>query len=142
MFLKGPKERLFEVARMYPREFLRGFFDSEGSAIVSKNRARIEASNYDLEVLKLCRELLKELDIHSKIYKTKRKGQTAVIRGETYQYSSDLFTLMIYRKDSVYKYTADVGFSIKRKQDKLLKYFKLLGHNGTKSIKNVTESST
>ena len=123
MFLKGPKERLFEVARVYPKEFLRGFFDSEGSAIVYPNRARVEASNYDLEVLELCKELLQRLDIHSKIYKTKRKGQTVVIRGKEYQYNSDLFTLTIYQQDSVYRYTVEVGFTIQRKQTPLLQYF-------------------
>lgn len=29
-FLEKPKEELFEVAKAYPREFLKGFFDSEG----------------------------------------------------------------------------------------------------------------
>jgi len=141
MFLKGPKERLFEIARVYPREFLRGFFDSEGSAIVYPNRVRVEASNYDLEVLELCKELLERLGIHSKIYKTKRKGQTVVIRGKEYQYNSDLFTLRIYRQDSVYRYTVEVGFTIQRKQTPLLQYFKLLKHDNTKSFENTTKST-
>ncbi|NJE31006.1 DNA endonuclease [Thermococcus sp. 18S1] len=141
MFLKGPKEHLFEIARVYPREFLRGFFDSEGSAIVYPNRARVEASNYDLEVLELCKELLERLGIHSKIYKTKRKGQTVVIRGKEYQYNSNLFTLRIYRQDSVYRYTVEVGFTIQRKQTQLLQYFKLLKHNNTKSFENMTKST-
>ncbi|WP_456395721.1 LAGLIDADG family homing endonuclease [Thermococcus sp.] len=141
MFLKGPKERLFEVAGAYPKEFLRGFFDSEGSAIVYPNRARVEASNYDLEILELCKELLERLGIHSKIYKTKRKGQTVVIRGKEYRYNSDLFTLRIYQQDSVYRYTVEVGFSIQRKQILLLQHFKLLKHDDTKSFENTTKST-
>lgn len=126
MFLKGPKERLFDVARAYPREFLRGFFDSEGSVIVTKNRIRVEACNYDWEVLELCRKLLDNLGIHSKIYKTKQKGQTVAIRGKEYRYTSDLFTIKIYRIASVYRYMQEVGFTISRKQNKLLNFFKLL----------------
>ena len=125
-FLVGPRDRLFEVARAYPREFLRGFFDSEGSAVVSKSRVKVLASNYDIEVLRLCQNLLEGLGIHSKIYKTKHKGQPVVIRGKQYRYNSDLFTLTINRKESVYRYTREVGFSISRKQNKLLNYFGLL----------------
>ncbi|WP_048148846.1 LAGLIDADG family homing endonuclease [Palaeococcus ferrophilus] len=125
-FLRGPEDRLFEVAKAYPREFLRGFFDSEGSAIVSNGRARVEACNYDLEVIKLCRELLSELGILSRIYRTKHKGQSVIIHGKQYHYTSDLFTLMINQKDSVYRYMREVGFTIRRKQNKLLAHFKLL----------------
>jgi intein-encoded DNA endonuclease-like protein len=126
LYLKGPKERLFKVAMEYPREFLRGFFDSEGSVIVSGNRIRVEACNYDREVLGFCRELLNGLGIHSKIYTTKRKRQPVVIRGKQYHYTSDLFTLEIYRIESVYRYMQEVGFTISRKQYKLLNFFKLL----------------
>ncbi|WP_297495878.1 LAGLIDADG family homing endonuclease [Thermococcus sp.] len=125
-FLTGPREGLFEVAKAYPREFLRGFFDSEGSVVVSKGRVKVLASNYDIEVLRLCQNLLEVLGIHSKIYKTKHKGQPVVIRGKQYRYNSDLFTLTINRKESVYRYTREVGFSIPRKQNKLLSYFGLL----------------
>ncbi|WP_461862836.1 LAGLIDADG family homing endonuclease [Thermococcus sp.] len=140
-FLKGPKEKLFEVANAYPREFLRGFFDSEGSAIVSRRKARVEACNYDFDVLKLCQELLAGLGIHSKIYKTKRKGQPVVIRGKQYRYNSDLFTLTIYRRESVYRYTRNIGFTIPRKQDKLLEYLGLSQHNDRNSGEDKTERS-
>lgn len=125
-FLTGPREGLFEVAGAYPRKFLRGFFDSEGSAVVSKGRVKVLASNYDIEVLRLCQNLLEGLGIHSKTYKTKHKGQLVVIRGKQYRYNSDLFTLTINRKESVYRYTREVGFSITLKQNKLLSYFGLL----------------
>ena len=125
-FLTGSRERLFEVAKAYPREFLRGFFDSEGSAVVSKGRVKVVASNYDIEVLRFCQNLLEGREIHSKIYKTKRRGQPVMIRGKQYKYNSDLFTLTINQKESVYRYTREVGFSIPRKQNKLLSYFGLL----------------
>jgi intein-encoded DNA endonuclease-like protein len=122
LYLRGSKERLFKVAMEYPREFLRGFFDSEGSVIATGNSIRVEACNYNREVLEFCQELLNELGIHSKIYKTKRKGQPVVIRGKQYHYTSDLFTLKIYRIESVYRYMSEVGFTIPRKQDKLLNF--------------------
>jgi len=121
MFLKGPKEGLFEIARVHPREFLRGFFDSDGTVIFSKkSKVRyVSASNYDTEVLRLCQDLLGGLKIHSKIYLHRRKGTPVNIRGEIYHYSNDLYEIRIHRRDSVLKYFQDIGFSISRKQAKL-----------------------
>ncbi|NJF25928.1 LAGLIDADG family homing endonuclease [Thermococcus sp. Bubb.Bath] len=141
LYLKGSKERLFEVATKYPREFLRGFFDSEGSAIITRNRIRVEACNYNKEVLEFCQELLNGLDIYSKIYRTKRKGQPVVIRGEQYHYTSDLFTLKIYRLESVYRYMREVGFTISRKQNKLINFFGLSQQKTQKLEENYTKSS-
>ena len=60
MFLKSPEDGLFEVGRAYPRKFLRGFFDSEGTVIFSMKSKMlyVSASNYDTEVLRLCQDLL------------------------------------------------------------------------------------
>ncbi len=123
-------------------EFLRGFFDSEGSTIVSGSHVRVEAYNYNLDILKLCQELLTDLNIHSKIYQTKRKGQLVMIRGKQYQYNSDLFTLTIYRRESVYVYTREIGFSIPRKQNKLLMYFELLKHNRQNFKETITKQNS
>jgi intein-encoded DNA endonuclease-like protein len=130
------------VAGEYPREFLRGFFDSEGSVISTGNRIRVEACNYDREVLEFCRELLNGLGIHSKIYKTKSKGQPVVIRGKQYHYTADLFTLKIYRIESVYRYMREVGFTISRKQNRLINFFGLLQQETRKLEENSTKSST
>lgn len=122
MFLKGPKEQLFEIARVYPREFLRGFFDSEGSVFVDKKdprRTTVVADNYNTEVLKLCKELLRTLGIHSTIYLVKKKGTKVMIRGQEYQYNNDLYRISIHRKTSVARFAEKIGFSISRKQEKL-----------------------
>ncbi len=102
-FLTGPRERLFEVAGAYPREFLRGFFDSEGTVVFTrKSRAlHVSASNYDLEVLILCKKLLKKLDIDSRIYLHRRKGTPVNIRGKMYRYNSDLYRIVVQRRKSV-----------------------------------------
>ena len=121
-FLKQPKEKLFEIAREYPKEFLRGFFDSEGSVgWCERHRVLfIDASNYDKDVLNFSRDMLESLGIHSKIYKTKRKGSIVQIRGQKFQYNSDLYSLRISRRADVAKFAKIVGFTIKRKMDTLV----------------------
>ncbi|AIF69161.1 hypothetical protein PAP_03710 [Palaeococcus pacificus DY20341] len=128
-FLKQPKEKLFDVAREYPEEFLKGFFDSEGT--ISWNRKHqslfISASNYDLEVLELCRELLGTIGIYSKIYLSKKAGTPVKIRGEKYQYRQNFYEIRIYRRDSIVKFYSQIGFTITRKQEKLKSILQELG---------------
>ena len=128
-FLTGPREGLFEVANAYPREFLRGFFDSEGTVVFDrKSRTlHVSASNYDLDVLTLCEELLERLGIDSKIYLHRRKGTPVNIRGKMYQYNSDLYRITIQRRRSVLNFYREIGFSIQRKQLKLKEALELLG---------------
>ncbi|NJD99341.1 DNA endonuclease [Thermococcus sp. LS1] len=129
MFLKGPKERLSKTAGTYPKEFLRGFFDSEGTVVFNRKSRTlyVSASNYDLDVLTLCEELLKRLDIDSKIYLHRGKGTPVNIRGKMYQYNSDLYRITIQRRRSVFNFYRAVGFSIQRKQLKLKEALELLG---------------
>jgi len=124
MFLKQPKEALFEVAKEYPQEFLRGFFDSEGCFNFNKNERQgfVSASNYNREVLTFCQKALESLGISSKIVLTKRKGTTVKIWGKEYQYSSDLYEIRIYRKDDLSKFYRLIGFTISRKQKLLEEY--------------------
>ncbi|MCD6189481.1 MAG: DNA endonuclease [Thermococcus sp.] len=136
MFLKQPKEKLFEVAREYPKEFLRGFFDSEGHVYVDKNTFRsayIAAYNYDLDVLDFSQELLSSLFIHSKIWVSKRAGTPVIIRSEKYSYKSNLYELRIYRVESVMKFALEIGFTIQRKQKKLNEW---LQHRGLENPSN------
>ncbi len=128
-FLTGPKERLFDVAKAYPREFLRGFFDSEGTVVFNKKSRtlHVSASNYDLEVLTLCEELLKKLDIDSRIYLHRRKGTPVNIRGKMYRYNSDLYRITIQRRASIFNFYKEIGFSIQRKQLKLEGALELIG---------------
>lgn len=129
MFLKQPEEKLFKVAKEYPREFLRGFFDSEGSVVWYEPRKSlvISASNYDVDILNFCKELLQELGIYSKIYLTKRQGMPIVIRGERYYYNNNLYELRILRRKSVLKFYEEIGFIIFRKRQKLESTLKQLG---------------
>ncbi|KPU63942.1 DNA endonuclease [Thermococcus sp. EP1] len=127
MFLKQPKEKLFEIAKEYPKEFLRGFFDSEGYVYVDKHAflsSYIAAYNYDLEVLEFSQGLLSFLSIHSKIRVSKEGGTPVIIRGKEYFYKSNLYELRIYRVESVRKFAIEIGFTIQRKQEKLNKWLK------------------
>jgi intein-encoded DNA endonuclease-like protein len=114
-FLSQDKEELFKIAEKYPEDFLRGFFDSEGYVTSDK----IALENYDLELLEFSKELLKKLDIHSTIHIAKKKGTESNIRGEIYYYKDDFYALSIHRKEAVKNFAVKIGFSIKRKQDKL-----------------------
>jgi len=127
-FLSQDKEELFKVAEKYPEDFLRGFFDSEGCVNWSEKHRRlfVSCSNYDLNVLKFCQELLDNLDIGSRIFLTKRKGTEVIIRGEIYRYNNDLYELRIISKIEIVKFANIIGFSIKRKQEKLEKALKTL----------------
>ncbi len=80
----------------------------------------IDVSNYDKVVLTFVRDLLQLLGIHSKIYRTKRKGQKVRIRDKIYSYNSDLYSLRIHRRRDVSKFAKTVGFTIKRKMNALI----------------------
>nr|WP_240910668.1 LAGLIDADG family homing endonuclease [Thermococcus sp. MV11] len=132
MFLKGPKDRLFEVARAYPKEFLRGFFDSEGSVYVDTKdprKAAVVADNYDRDILEFCKGQLEILGIHSTIYLAKKKGTKVLIRGQEYQYNNDLYRISIHRRASVARFAEEIGFSISRKQEKLRIFLEAYYHN-------------
>ncbi|RLF90670.1 DNA endonuclease, partial [Thermococci archaeon] len=128
MFLTGSREKLFEVARRWPVEFLRGFFDSEGSVYVDKKNpriGRITIGNSDLEVLELCKELLEKLGISSNIYLVKRVGDISYIRGKEYRYTKDFYILAIGRIASRKKFAKFVGSTIPKKREKLSKFLEL-----------------
>ncbi len=128
-FLKQPKEKLFDVARQFPTEFLRGFFDSEGCVYWNERRKRllITASNYDLELLQFVQKLLASLNIHSKIYLQAYEGKSVRIRDEYYEYKQDFYRLDIYRLSAVAEFAKSVGFTIPRKAEKLRDKLRFLG---------------
>jgi intein-encoded DNA endonuclease-like protein len=129
-FLKQPKEKLFEIAREYPREFLRGFFDSEGSVGWDRKRKKlsVKACNYDLELLQFVQELLASLGIHSKIYVQAREGRRVKIRDKYYSYKQDFYCIDIYRREAVAEFAKIVGFTISRKAEKLKSCLESLGY--------------
>jgi len=129
-FLSQPKKKLFEIARLFPTEFLKGFFDSEGCVYWNecKKKLLITAGNYDLELLQFVQKLLASLSIHSKIYLQAYKGKSIRIRNEYYEYKQDFYRLDIYRRSAVTEFAKNVGFTISRKAKKLKDKLKYLGY--------------
>jgi intein/homing endonuclease len=87
--------------------FLKGLFDSEGS--VSKDSVIFYNSNKYL--IELVYTLLIELGIEPRINDYKAKS----LSGKEISYSR----VCIYKKDSLKKFANLIGFSIRRKSDKL-----------------------
>ncbi|AEC51843.1 hypothetical protein PNA2_0927 [Pyrococcus sp. NA2] len=119
MFLSKPKEELLRIAEMFPREFIRGFFDSEGYVFVDPKDPRmayISVWNYDRELLEICRRLLlNNFNIHSTIFLKREKNSEVIIRGKVCKYNGDLYELRIYRRESVKAFGERIGLTIDRK---------------------------
>lgn len=59
------------VGREYPKEFIRGFYESEGSLSVCKGWSRILIGNDSLPLILFTKELLKLIGISAKVYTCK-----------------------------------------------------------------------
>jgi intein-encoded DNA endonuclease-like protein len=90
--------------------FLKGFFDSEGS--VFKSSFGIAGYSTDYLLISFVSELLTSLGIYSTL--NKRKPTNKDISNKF------CYTLAIYRKDSILNFYKFVGFSIERKQNRLV----------------------
>lgn len=122
-FLKGSRTQLLNVAWEYPREFLQGLFDSEGFPVISakkKFRVQVALANSDLELLEFTSNLLsKKFEIFTSVTQTHKKGSHIVIRNIEYKYNVDMYLLWISRLDHVQKFAREIGFTSRRKQEKL-----------------------
>jgi len=121
-------EKHMEVIEEYPYDFLRGFFDSEGSVYVGVSRPsphggrgghiyiKLLASNTDPQVISLVSNTLEtKLGIQPHLY-------LHLDRGPNYK---PLFELVIYRRADIYKFYNEVGLTIKRKRDLIEKVLEL-----------------
>lgn len=92
--------------------FLRGFYDSEGSVLKGKRSFGIHISSSNLNGLQEVKELLRKLNIESsKISIDKR-------------HKNNVFHFPISKKASIIIFLNKIGFSIKRKENKIKEYFK------------------
>ena len=96
-------EIIFNSQKELKRELIRTFADNEGS--VCNNLIKIYSIN--LKGLKQVKKLIEEFDIGCRI-----KGGFGCKR--------NVFAIIISGKKNVIKYRDIIGFSLKRKQDKLL----------------------
>ena len=104
--------------------FLRGVFDSEGSAYFKKDYERsdrkIELCNTDLDLMFFCKNLLLELGIHSrKIDKRIRKER--ILKGRKLPLTIFYRFTLKENKDNLKLFRDLIGFSIERKQKNLEK---------------------
>jgi DNA endonuclease len=94
--------------------FVRGFFDSEGTA-----RGKLAASNGDLDKLALVTGVLEGLGIEvTGPHLVKEKGGTVIIKGHEYRVNKDQYYIYV-RTTSRRGYHDLIGFSIARKKKDL-----------------------
>jgi len=62
-----------DIAKKYPLDFLRGFYEAEGTAYKVKNTIHIRIANKDLQLIKICEKLLRQLGYQCSLYR-RRKG--------------------------------------------------------------------
>jgi intein-encoded DNA endonuclease-like protein len=122
-FLRLPLKQVLEIALVFPREFLRGFFDAEGHADVSAKKftlsLRVGAENSDKSLLLWIKKSLKLLGIESLIQRKRKKGSIKVIRNTTFVMRRTSYSLNVDRIQDVKMFANTVGFSINRKAQKL-----------------------
>lgn len=108
----------------FPADFIRGFADSEGSICLYNNNgykgARIDLANTNHEVMAFIKSLLQSLNIRAHFHErpiskttTKRDGSVIIPRKPIYQ-------VAIHDKTSIKIFAEEVGFSIGRKQNRLM----------------------
>jgi intein-encoded DNA endonuclease-like protein len=121
--LRLPLRKLLELAFAFPREFLRGFFDAEGHVDVGAKESfslATGAENSDKILLAKVRLLLRrEFGISSRINRKRESGSLKIIRGKSFRMRRTSYSLMIRRLEDMKSFDRLVGFSIKRKDQKL-----------------------
>ncbi len=110
-----------DVIEKVPAEFLRGMFDSDGSA-----SGRVGLYNSDLELIKYCRDLLHKHFRMSfkKVRINTRKGRKCVIRGRKTQTTKNNYCIQFQGYNDVLIFHDRIGFSVQRKQEMLNKLMK------------------
>lgn len=129
------RSKPFHVAEEFPADFIRGFADSDGSGFYYSDKyhrkpfVRISLDNTNLELLEQVKDLLwGKFGIESRIYNVgmkngfiKKTGQHIIARHTAYK-------LFILKRASVAKFASEIGFNIKRKQDKIEEGMRLAGY--------------
>jgi intein-encoded DNA endonuclease-like protein len=101
--------------------FLRGFFDSEGC--VSEDGC-ITVANSNYELMLYVQELLKRFGIETRGPRPTTKQGTPFynpLRGKVYEHKKDVYVLYV-RKCNNYEFYKYIGFTIRRKHERLEKY--------------------
>ncbi len=118
------RQRLLDLLREKPVEFIQAFFDCEGYASGSVSSqgmffATVGATNTDRDLLEEIGERLATLGISSSIYLEYPKGRVIVTSKGTSVARKDCYLLEVATSASKIRFYEKVNFSIKRKREKL-----------------------
>ncbi len=128
-FLNKQLKDLENFIEAFPSEFLKGLFDSEGSPKVSVVNWKkwkwlslnVSITNTNLELLIYTQKLLKEyFGIKSNVKSSHKAGTFFIKDGKKNFRTKDAYELVIYKLKSIKLFSSNIGFSINRKQQKLL----------------------
>jgi len=120
--LRLPLKKLLEIAFAFPCEFLRGFYDAEGHVDVGVSRVlelRIGVDNSDRTLMFEVKHLLTKLNIASRFERRRKKGTTMLIRGVIFAKRRNSYSVVIGRNADMRRFASEIGFSIRRKIQKL-----------------------
>lgn len=136
IFLRKPLYESAPFIEKHPASFIRGFFDAEGSAIITISRGRlsagVSASNTDLRLLRYISRLLRgSFHIHSSIT-VQRKPWRTVIHGKPVQFKKTVFGLRVRRMWGVQVFASKIGFASARKQMALEEALALIRAHGSR----------
>lgn len=126
-FLRQPLpelKRFIEASSECVSAFLRGFFDSEGWVY----QIELGVANTNVPVLEYVSRLL-ESRFDIKVYGPRiksRGGRMVIIKGRPYHANKDCYALLIDTK-SLPAYQKLIGFSVRRKQERLASAIRQLG---------------
>jgi len=100
-------------------KFIQGFVDSEGHVGKIYRQRRIEITNTDKNFLIFISNLFSQLGIENKIYKLY----------ENHKKWKDCYRILIYKRESFKLFKEKIGFSIKRKNERLEKILSSYKYN-------------
>ena len=143
-FLEQPFEKIKPFIEAFPKEFIKGFVDSEGSVVTTickhKNwiwlQLSMGISNNRLELLKFIQILLsKEFNIKSSLKSSYKKGSRCLFSGKVFKRNKDSYDLKVYRINDIKTFSNVIGFGLPYKQEKLLDAIYILEANTSNSEK-------
>jgi intein-encoded DNA endonuclease-like protein len=116
-------DELRALARKYPREFLRGFFDAEGHAAVKAGKMlsiSVGADNCNLTFLRLVKRTLHtSFGMTGHLISGRPAGTLKVIRAQPFLTRQKSYILASRKIEDVRRFSCEIGFSITRKMEKL-----------------------
>jgi len=140
-FLNKQLKDLENFIEVFPSEFLKGLFDSEGSPKVSVVKWKkwkwlslnVSASNTNLELLIYVQKLLENYKIKANIKASHKAGTSFLKDGKKNIRTKDAYELIIYKIEDIKLFSSKIGFIIDRKQTKLMDAIKIFENYKTGS---------